>query len=450
MIIDEHYSGILHLVTNPKAYRIGIDGFNLGLAKGTGIATYARTLSYALSDMGHSVELIYGLDVPTGSTEELREVRFFDRLGQTDQLRNVRPFSKRWIRDRKADLFLPKILEVKVSGRLDLRSFDEKFPSFDRLFNAENLFQRADRYFRRTGRMVSIRMEKPPAIMHWTYPLPIRIEGAANIYTLHDLVPLRLPYTTLDDKPYYHRLVNAICEHADAICTVSEASRNDIVSFFPNVSGKLYNTYQSFRLKTSILDRTKEQCAAEIDADFGLSPNGYFLFYGSIEPKKNVGRIIEAFLASNSSRKLVIVGAMSWKADKELRYIERGINLGRIISVEYLPDRTLFSLLRLSRALLFPSLCEGFGLPVLEAMNFGVPVLISNEGALPEIGGKAVLKTDAYDIDAITAAIICLDRDDDLCHQLSVAGRDQAAHFSMASYRIKLETMYSAVLPEKA
>jgi len=81
------------------------------------------------------------------------------------------------------------------------------------------------RYSRRYGRFTTVRAPDPPAIMHWTYPLPLRLEGARNLYTLHDLVPLRLPFTSLEDRRYYDRLIRACLTSADHICTVSETSR---------------------------------------------------------------------------------------------------------------------------------------------------------------------------------------------------------------------------------
>ncbi|GBQ63429.1 glycosyltransferase [Ameyamaea chiangmaiensis NBRC 103196] len=425
--------------------RIGVDGFNLALERGTGVATYARTLTRALERMGHPVDMLYGLDIPTGSDPALREVRFFDRLEQPPGKRPA-PFSKRWIRERRADLHAPAPQEITLTGRVDSRPFADRLPAFTRLFNADGLFQRAARHFRRTGRLTRLRMDTPPAIMHWTYPLPVMIEGAANIYTIHDVVPLRLPYTTLDDKPYYYRLMNTICAQADALCTVSEASRRDIVSFFPSSDGKLHNTYQSFSPSPVAMERSDAECKAEIDADFGLLPQSYFLFFGSLEPKKNIGRLIEAFLASGCARKLVLVGAMAWKSERELRYLDRGIAAGRIVMIDYLPERTLFALLRMARALLFPSLSEGFGLPVLEAMSCGVPALVSAEGALPEVSGDAALQTDAYDVDAIARAIRRLDADDALCDGLAAAGRGQAARFDMTSYCQRLAGLYHSVL----
>jgi len=426
--------------------RIGIDGFNLGLEKGTGVAAYARTLSQALKLSGHQVDVLYGLDIATRMASSLGEVGFFDRLASAQQTKKPPFLSKRWIQDRQADIMTPRPVEIPITGRIDSRAFAERLPEFDRILNIDSVFRRAARHFRRTGRLTSLRMPNPPAIMHWTYPLPVRIEGSANVYTLHDIVPLRLPHTTLDNKPYYHRLLKTVGEQADGLCTVSEASKADILAFFPEMATKLHNTYQACDTERAVYHRPAAECIAEIEGDFGLAPKDYFLFYGSLEPKKNIGRLIEAFLASGSRRRLVLVGAMAWKSEKELRYVERGVSSGRLMMIDYLPERTLFALLRQARALLFPSLSEGFGLPVIEAMNCGTPVLISGEGALPEISGDAALQTEAYDIDAITHAIRRLDQDDALCESLAAAGTRQAQKFDMSSYQARLNRMYGAVL----
>ncbi|QDH25911.1 glycosyltransferase family 1 protein [Neokomagataea tanensis] len=428
--------------------RIGVDGFNLSLEKGTGVATYARTLCRALVQLGCKVDLIYGLQIPSKSQAELREVRFFDRLANSHGGEPAKFLSKKWIRERKADFIRPSLVEIDITNRIDARSLSAHLPAFDRLFNVENLFRSAARRFRMTGKFTTIKMDEAPDVMHWTYPLPIKIDGAKNIYTLHDIVPLKLPHTTLDDKPYYYKLLKEIAEHADGICTVSEASKKDILSFFPEVKNKIYNTYQACDTNKKSYLRSEEDCCSEIEAEFGLTAQGYFIFFGSLEPKKNIGRIIEAFLASGSKRRLVIVGAMAWKSEKELRYLERGISTGRIIKVDYLPEDTLFALLRQARALLFPSLSEGFGLPVLEAMHCGTPTLISGEGSLPEIGGAASLEVSAYEVDSIKEGIRKLDQDDALCQTLRDVGYRQAEAFGMASYQQRLNDMYTSILSD--
>ncbi len=431
---------------DPSALRIGIDGFNLALSRGTGVATYARTLSHCLTRMGHKVDVVYGMTMTRRTPPPLREVIFFDSLGTDPVPRRTRLLSRRWVDDRRAEWLVTEAVEVPMTTRVEHRGFGHRMPSYDRILNVPELFRAASRYFRRTRRFLTIAVPQAPAIMHWTYPLPIRLKGAKNVYTVHDLVPLRLPYTTLDDKTYHYRLIAALAAGADALCTVSEASRRDILSFHPGVDAKLFNTYQSFRPNAAALERTDAEVALELDGLFGLRPDGYFLFFGSLEPKKNIGRIIEAFLATTVGRPLVLVGAMAWKAENELLMIERATRSGRIRHLEYLPEPSLMTLIRGARAVLFPSLTEGFGLPVLEALSFGTPVLTSREGALPEVAGEAALFVDAYDTVAIAAGIRRLEADDEACAALRAAGPSQAARFDMARYEARLAGMYRAVL----
>jgi glycosyltransferase involved in cell wall biosynthesis len=317
-------------------------------------------------------------------------------------------------------------------------------PAADRILNVPALFRHAARHYKRTRRFLNIEVENPAAVMHWTYPLPIRLAGAKNIYTIHDLVPLRLPYTTLDDKGVHFRLIRDIAQSADLICTVSEASRRDIISFHPAAETKIFNTYQSFQ--PPMLDDVK--LAGGLAGLFELSPDGYFLFFGSLEPKKNIGRMIEAFLSTASARKLVIVGAMAWKSENELRHLKRGQSSGRVLHLEYLPAPALTRLIRGARAVLFASLTEGFGLPVLEALALGTPVLTSREGALPEVAGEAAIFADAYDVSEIASGITLLDQDDAACAALRVAGPKQAEKFSVPAYQARLRLMYAQVLRE--
>ncbi len=430
--------------------RIGVDGFNLALSRGTGVATYARTLSQVLAGMGHKVDVIYGMNISRRTSAALREVIFFDSLDQEHVRKSPALFSRRWWAERKGALVGQEAVEIVMSGRVEARGYAQRMPAHDRILNVPSLFRAAARHYRRTKRFLTIRVPDAPAIMHWTYPLPIRLEGARNIATIHDLVPLRLPYTTLDDKGYHYSLIRDLVRRSDAICTVSEASRRDIVSFYPEAAGKLFNTYQAALPGQGARPRSEDEVAREIGGLFGLRPDGYFLFFGSFEPKKNVGRIIEGFLATDTPHPLVLVGAMAWKSEGELRFLDQGIAQGRIRRLEYLPASTLASLIRAARGVLFPSLTEGFGLPVLEALALGTPLLTSSEGALPEVAGDAAVFVDAYDTGSIAGGIARLDQDEALRAQLRATGPVQAARFGISAYERRLQHMYKAVLTAPA
>lgn len=424
---------------------ICIDGFNLALPKGTGVATYGRNLALALHKLGYTTDILYGLNISCKASAALQEVLFFNELGGNTPHNRPKAFSPKWWKkllesDRKQPL------PIKLSGRVDTRSFSKNLPIHSALYNLDNVFERAARYYRRTKKFMTIHMPDPPQIMHWTYPLPIRLAGAVNVYTIHDLVPLRLPQTTLDDKTYYFRLIKSICESGDSIFTVSEASRRDIIQFFPESKKRVFNTYQTIEPPQKLEEEEFSKEKSEIEALFGLVTDEYFIFFGSLEPKKNIGRLIEAFLSSGARRRLVIVGAMAWKTEGELRFLQRGIDLGRIVHLEYLSHFMLMALVRNARALLFPSIAEGFGLPVLEAFSVGLPVLCSSEGGLAEVAGSAAYIVDAYDITSIINGITFLDKSNDLCAELRLKGQEQYLKFSQEKYCNTLFEIYNYLI----
>ena len=429
--------------------RIGLDGFNMAMRRGTGVATYGRELSRTLGAMGYRVDVLFGMAIDDKAPDLLREILFFDQLDSEKGRKAPMPMSPRWLREvLRAPIGLTAI-EVPITGRVIADSLAARLPQHDRVLNAPDLFDVANRYFRRTKRFLKVRVPNPPQIMHWTYPLPILLEGARNIYTMHDLVPLRLPYTTLDNKRNYLRLIHGCLRWGDHVCTVSEASRQDIISLFRVPPNRVTNTFQTAGLPEEIA--AGDDIAGWLSRLFDLSHKGYFLFYGAIEPKKNIGRMIQAYLASGLTTPLVIVGGRAWKAEGELRLLidndgKPASTAKHVRMLNYLPAAWLGTLVRGAKAVLFASLYEGFGLPVLEAMQLGTPVLTSTTSSLPEVAGSAALLTDPYDPTAIAEALRRLDVEPELCQKLSEAGLQQAGKFTPERYAERLTALYDAVL----
>ena len=434
---------------------IMIDGFNLDLEKGTGVATYARNLSYELHNLGYQTNILYGTRAAPGIDKLLAEIAFFDpNVGTMSRYRQ-------WIQNKNDTI---KALtgvtakKVPITGRVISKAYSSRMPYFDEIWNVPNLFNRANAYFWTFGSQLSVKLPTKPALMHWTYPLPLRIQGAKNIFTLHDLVPLRLPYTTLDIKRRYYKLIKMLLKRADHIVTVSERSKKDIVDLFGYPEEQITNTYQAVDLPQKYLNKTEETVRREIEGSFNFGYKNYFLYFGAIEPKKNVGRLIEAYLASKIDTPLVIVGKLAWNNDNDLRllkdpsirYLEQIDKLtytrDRIYHLDYVPFPLLVSLIRGAKAVTFPSLYEGFGLPVLEAMRLGTPVISSTEASIPEVTGDAALLVDPYDTHAISEAIRAIDSDGELRGELSKRGLKQAALFSSERYRSRLTEMYDRLL----
>ncbi|APZ98187.1 hypothetical protein BWQ93_06635 [Sphingopyxis sp. QXT-31] len=433
--------------------RVGIDGFNLALPFGTGVATYSMSLAHAIQNAGHQLDGLYGLRTPFRRV--LRNVNFFEALGAEYQSKAPRSWSFGWGRELSWTVKARKARLVDLHGKQETRPFAHRLPDFDRLFTVSDLFDQAMRNFRRFGTFTTVALPERPDVMHWTYPWPIKVAGAQNIYTMHDLVPLKLPYASLDNKKIYHKLMRACIRKGDHIVTVSEASRADIVDFFPEAEGKITNTYQAIKPSAqslSLASGDEADIAQAVRSIFRLDFQDYFLFFGAIEPKKNVGRLIEAYLASGVKAPLVILGRRAWGADVELSLIQRDETrpmktiFKNIRRIDYLPRRLLMLLVRGAKGVAFPSLYEGFGLPILEAMTLGTPVITANTSSMPEVAGSAALLVDPYDVQQIAAALRRIENEPELRADLFGRGIAQAANFSMATYQDRLTTLYDSLL----
>ncbi|MFT9100285.1 MAG: glycosyltransferase family 1 protein, partial [Zymomonas mobilis subsp. pomaceae] len=297
-------------------------------------------------------------------------------------------------------------------------------------------------------KFLNIEIEDKPEIMHWTHLIPIRSVGSINFYTIHDLVPFTHPYADRSDKVMNWQIIRQIIENGDHILTVSEASRQDILRLFKAPENQVTNLYQAVGFEDALKNRPEHLVERDLNGLFGLEYGHYFLFYGSIEPKKNVKRLIEAYMAADCpGYPLVIVSGRSWSAEQDHALIEQLKDRDlpgkkKIIQLDYMPRSQLVSLIKGARALVFPSIAEGFGLPVAEAMSLGTPVISSTHPAIQEIAGEAALLVDPYDVDALAEAISAIAEDDNLVKTLRQRGPLQAEQFSMENYKNRLKDFY--------
>lgn len=421
--------------------KISIDAYNIALTHGTGVATYGRNLARAVGNMGHDISVLFGTKASHSKVPILNEIAIADDINTGDNNTKFHMFgivaqaAQGVITSRKAH-------EIIVSGQVimpkGLQLDDAQF------WNTQRLYSSANGAFRATGAFTNVSLPKTD-IAHWTYPLPLKIPGACNIYTLHDLVPLRLPYTTADTKRAYYKLCKKVARDADHILTVSECSRRDIINILNVDEARVTNLYQSSNIASVVTDVPRKEMVRRIRGLINVSDREYYLFFGAIEPKKNVARIIESYLASGSSFPLVIVGAPGWGSDSDIKLLKSFKSfdkLNRIIWLNYLPRDMLAMMIMCARATLFPSLYEGFGLPVLESMELGTPVITSNISSIPEVAGDAALLVDPYDVQSITRAIITLDNDADLRADMQQKGSLQAGKFSTDVYQNRLIEFY--------
>jgi glycosyltransferase involved in cell wall biosynthesis len=179
----------------------------------------------------------------------------------------------------------------------------------------------------------------------------------------------------------------------------------------------------------------------------------YILYVGSVEPRKNLLRLLDAYVLLRQSLpqyRLVIVGARNyWKSSPVARAVEHQGLQAQVTFTGYIPDEHLPALYNGAALFCFPSLYEGFGLPVLEAMACGVPVVTSSTSSLPEVAGDAALLVDPYNVDEVADAMRRVLQDGDLAHDLRRRGLARAAQFSWEKTARETIAVYEKVLGRK-
>lgn len=297
-------------------------------------------------------------------------------------------------------------------------------------FIGRDIFRRAHVHFGLRRRFMRLHPPLPFGIMHWTYPVPMRMEGWINIYTVHDLIPLLQPHLSPVKRSRHLAVMRELVAHADRIVTVSEAARLDIAAMFGGREARVVNCGQG-------VDISPADVASALP--HGLRSGQYLLFCGAVEPRKNLHRLIDAHARSGTPFPLVIAGPDGWRAERIEPLIDRA---QKVIRLGFLDRRELLALIRDARALLFPSLAEGFGLPVVEAMRLGTPVLTSSSGALAEVAADAALLVDPLDIEEIARGIGRISGDDVLLGALSRRGQIRSEAFSLVRFAARLGSVY--------
>lgn len=210
---------------------------------------------------------------------------------------------------------------------------------------------------------------------------------------------------------------------AKKIITISESSKSDIIDAYSLSSDKLSVVYPGVKdIKTTItMDEFKKK--------YGISKD-YILFVGTLQPRKNIVRLIEAFSKLNSSVDLVIVGKKGWQFEEILQAPKKFNVEDRVKFIHDVDEDELPSFYENAKMLVLPSLYEGFGLPVIEAMQYGCPVVTSNVSSLPEAGGEAALYIDPENVSDIVEKIQKVLNDENFRMEMIKKGKEHVKKFS--------------------
>ena len=259
---------------------------------------------------------------------------------------------------------------------------------------------------------------------HWGtgFVLPL-LSMRPMVVTVHDLTFQLFPAVHERVKRYYFpAMIKAAVSRARYVLAISESTRNDLHRLLPRSRGKTFVTLLAAR---RLAETGRHEMTSSDVAD------RYVLFVGTVEPRKNLERLIAAWqsiaASDRGTARLVIVGATGWLVDRMLShsFAEHAIEFKGFVS-----DEELARLMRGALAFVYPSLYEGFGLPVLEAMAQGIPVLTSDVGATREVAGDAALLVDPVSTSSIRDGLVRLLSDEALRRELSRRGMERAAAFS--------------------
>lgn len=252
------------------------------------------------------------------------------------------------------------------------------------------------------------------------------------VVTIHDLIGIRFPENNLSlfSRFYWGKYLPQTAKNADLIITDSECSKKDIVDLLNISSEKVKVIYLAAGEEFRRVEDMKKITEVKIKYNIGKCP--YVLYVGNIEWRKNLILLIEAWEKTTVPKgcKLVIVGTRT-KFSENLFRIIKGKNLeDKVIVTEYIPIDDLVLLYNGASLFVYPSLYEGFGLPVLEAMSCGVPVITSNVSSLPEVVGNAGLLVDPTSIEEINNAMEKVLADEKLRQVLNENSLLQAKKFT--------------------
>ncbi|HAQ20338.1 MAG TPA: glycosyl transferase family 1 [Prolixibacteraceae bacterium] len=279
-----------------------------------------------------------------------------------------------------------------------------------------------------------------------SHELPVGIEntGIKTVVTIHDLIYIRYPeYYQAIDRTIYDRKFRHSCRVANRIHAISEQTKQDLISFFAAPEEKIEVIYQSVN-PLFFQENTWDQKIA-IRHKYQL-PEKFLLTVGTIEPRKNLLALLEGMVLAKLYIPVVVIGKLTSYHLKVQKFIEADLNRLEVFFLPKIKDEELAVLYQMAEVMVYPSLFEGFGLPVAEAQASGCPVITSNTSSLPEAGGSAALYINPKNPEEIGITIKSLLADQILRKSLIEKGKINAQRFTGENFAQQLNQLYNSVL----
>ena len=280
-----------------------------------------------------------------------------------------------------------------------------------------------------------------PAFMAYRFRGP-------SVVTIHDISWVRHPEThPLERVREMNRVMPGVVKHASQIVVDSEFVRQEVMSYYGVPAERVTTVLLGVSSEFQPVDATR--CTSVL-SEFGLTHGEYILAVGTLEPRKNLSTVLAAYTrlpqAFRQRYPLVVAGMNGWRMEVLSSSLQAMIARGEVRLTGYVPQSHLPALYTGARAFVYPSLYEGFGLPPLEAMACGTPVIVSKRTSLPEVVGDAGLLVEPLDDRTIALCMQQLVEDDVLHAKLATAGRLRAQQFTWQKFALEMMAVYRKAL----
>ena len=286
-------------------------------------------------------------------------------------------------------------------------------------------------------------------------PLHIQRTGIKTVVTVHDIIFERFPETYHFDERYVHRWkIKQACKVADAVIAISKQTKEDLINFYGVPENKIFISYQS--CNPIFQQHISNDYKAIVKKRYQL-PDRYFLFVSSIAPRKNLIAICRAMilLKDKINIPLVVIGNGKNEKEEVKKLMQDNDIAGRLILLNEMAasKESAFTtagdfpaIYQQALALIYPSVFEGFGAPLLEAMWSGLPVISSNTSSLPEVAGDAALYFSPHDYELLAQQMLSVALNNSVTTVLRSKGFEQAQHFTTQKYADSIMSVYHQIL----
>ncbi|MCC5636208.1 glycosyltransferase family 4 protein [Nostoc sp. CHAB 5844] len=429
---------------NKYPYKIAFFSPDLEQFVHRGIAIYTKILLKCTDYLGYTNYLITGAKC-TKNYSLAQQIIIEKHLENPSNHSSISKLMAHWLQSQLGLSPLVKIDRERTTETSDRLTFLHNLKGF---LNQKSIYQLAQNVQPRLlGSAYKLNINHNFNIVFCTSPSNIRVPRQTKlVQTLHDIIPI-----TRNDHPdntfIFYRRVHNMLRYSDLILSVSETSRRELLAIFPKYEQKIITVYEPLTdLPFLPLKKIDESLVLK---KYHIQRQNYLLFISSLEKRKNVFRLIEAYLGVQDKVgvPLIIIGEKDVGNPEIIPLLNSLNSENKIRYLGYISHVEKFILLRNALAFIFPSLYEGFGLPPLEAMQVGCPVLTSKAGSLSEVCADAALYIeDPQSTLSIAQGILKIVKNQSLRQEISMKGYIRASEFSFGKYQQRLSKILENLL----